>query len=148
MYRIPKEEDLGPEYLGRLLPMFQTKDLPKLNRAKKYYDGKQKIMQKIQQEGKPCNRIVVNYCYNIVNEYNGYITGIPITYENDDEGFAPIIDVLNDNFVSNKDFKNFVIYKGQKFEADVAYVDIYQQATASIYVVDDYMNTETLQLLS
>ena len=44
--------------------------------------------------------------------------------------------------------KNYVIYKGQKFEADAAYIDIYQQATTSIYVVDDYMNTKTLQLLS
>ncbi len=58
------------------------------------------------------------------------------------------IDTLNENFVSDKDFKNFVIYKGQKFEADVAYIDIYQQAKESIYVVDDYVNTKTLQLLS
>ena len=58
------------------------------------------------------------------------------------------IDTLNENFVSDKDFKNFVIYKGQKFEADIAYIDIYQQATTSIYVVDDYTNTKTLQLLS
>ena len=58
------------------------------------------------------------------------------------------IDTLNENFISDKDFKNFVIYKGQKFEADVAYIDIYQQATVSIYVVDDYVNTKTLQLLS
>ena len=58
------------------------------------------------------------------------------------------IDKLNENFVSDKDFKNFVIYKGQKFEADAAYIDIYQQATTCIYLVDDYMNTKTLQLLS
>ncbi len=58
------------------------------------------------------------------------------------------IDKLNKNFVSEKDFKNFVIYKGEKFEADVAYIDIYQQATKSIYVVDNYMSTKTLQLLS
>ena len=58
------------------------------------------------------------------------------------------IDTLNENFVSEKDYKNFVICKGQKFEADAAYIDIYQQATTSIYVVDDYMNTKTLQLLS
>ena len=58
------------------------------------------------------------------------------------------IDTLNENFVSDKDFKNFVIYKGQKFEADIAYIDIYQQATTSIYVVDNYTNTKTLQLLS
>lgn len=51
---------------------------------------------------------------------------------------------LADNFITDKDKKNFVIYRGQKFEADAAYIDIYQQATKSIYVVDDYMNTKTL----
>ncbi len=64
------------------------------------------------------------------------------------EDIQKSIDILNENFVSDKEFKNFVIYKGQKFEADTAYIDIYQQATTSIYVVDDYMNTKTLQLLS
>ena len=64
------------------------------------------------------------------------------------ENIHKSIDVLNENFVSEKDFRNFVIYKGQKFEADTAYIDIYQQATSSIYVVDDYMNAKTLQLLS
>lgn len=37
-------------------------------------------------------------------------------------GIQKSIDALNKNFVSEKDFKNFVIYKGQKFEADVAYI--------------------------
>ena len=68
--------------------------------------------------------------------------------ENDIVNIQRSIDTLNENFISDKDFKNFVIYKGQKFEADAAYIDIYQQATTSIYVVDDYMNTKTLQLLS
>ena len=45
------------------------------------------------------------------------------------------IDTLNGNFISEKDIKNFVVYKGQKFEADLAYIDIFQQATKSIYVV-------------
>lgn len=58
------------------------------------------------------------------------------------------IDLLNENFISDKDYKNFVIYKGQKFEADAAYIDIYQQARKRIYVIDDYMNTKTLQLIS
>ena len=63
-------------------------------------------------------------------------------------GIQSSIDMLNENFISDKDHKNYVIYKGQKFEADAAYVDIYQQATSRIYVVDDYVNTKTLQLLS
>ena len=68
--------------------------------------------------------------------------------EKDMENIQKSIDTLNESFVSDKDFRNFVIYKGQKFEADAAYIDIYQQATTSIYVVDDYVNTKTLQLLS
>ena len=43
------------------------------------------------------------------------------------------IDTLNENFVSDKDFKNYVVYKGQKFEADAAYIDIYQSVSASSY---------------
>ena len=68
--------------------------------------------------------------------------------EQDVHNIQKSIDTLNESFVSDKDFRNFVIYKGQKFEADAAYIDIYQQATTRIYVVDDYMNTKTLQLLS
>lgn len=45
--------------------------------------------------------------------------------EQDIQGIQKNIDTLSENFVSDKDFKNFVIYKGQKFEADVAYIDIY-----------------------
>ena len=48
--------------------------------------------------------------------------------EKEVEDIQKSIDTLNENFVSDKDVKNFVIYKGQKFEADVAYIDIYQQA--------------------
>ena len=68
--------------------------------------------------------------------------------EQDVESIQKRIDAINENFISDRDFKNFVIYKGQKFEADAAYIHIYQQATSSIYVVDDYVNTKTLQLLS
>ena len=59
--------------------------------------------------------------------------------EQDVKNIQKSIDSLSENFISEKDLKNFVIYKGQKFEADAAYIDIYQQATTSIYVVDDFV---------
>lgn len=86
-----------------------------------------------------------------VSEISAQVAGISDwkkQTESDMETIQKSIDSLNENFVSEKDYKNFIIYKGQKFEADVAYIDIYQQATTSIYVVDDYMNSKTLQLLS
>lgn len=86
-----------------------------------------------------------------VSEISAQVAGV-VDWKNKAEekfdGIQRSIDILNENFVSEKDFKNFVIYKGQKFEADAAYIDIYQQAEKSIYVIDDYVNTKTLQLLS
>ena len=58
------------------------------------------------------------------------------------------VEQLSENFITDKDKKNFVIYKGQKLEADIAYIEIYQEAKKSIYVVDDYMNAKSLQHLS
>lgn len=86
-----------------------------------------------------------------VSEISAQVAGITDWKKKTEDDIVSIqksIDILNENFVSDKDLKNFVIYRGQKFEADVAYIDIYQQATTNIYVVDDYMNTKTLQLLS
>ena len=56
------------------------------------------------------------------------------------------VTILADNFITDKDKKNFVIYKGQKLEADIAYIEIYQQAKKSIYVVDDYMTFHRKQM--
>ena len=58
------------------------------------------------------------------------------------------INKINENFILETETKNYVIYKGQKFEADKAYIEIYKQAKKSIYVVDDYVNIKTLHLLS
>lgn len=85
-----------------------------------------------------------------VSEISAQMTSMTDRQKNEQEitDILYSIDTINENFISDRDCKNFVIYKGQKFEADLAYIDIYQQATTSIYVVDDYMNAKTLQLLS
>lgn len=86
-----------------------------------------------------------------VSEISVQVAGVVDWKNKSEDRFDNIqrsIEALSENFVLEKDFKNFVIYKGQKFEADAAYIDIYQQAKKSIYVVDNYVNTKTLQLLS
>lgn len=44
--------------------------------------------------------------------------------------------------------KNIVIYKGEQFEADKAFIEIYQRAKKRIYVIDNYVNIKTLHLLT
>ena len=57
------------------------------------------------------------------------------------------INKINEKFLSNIDKKNFMILKGQKVEADKAYIEIYKKAKKSIYVIDDYVDIKTLDLL-
>lgn len=72
--------------------------------------------------GKPCNRIVSNYCFNIVQNYQGYIIGIDISYLSQ-TNIDAIQDILNYNDVRTEDnelLRNALIF-GKSFE--INYVD-------------------------
>lgn len=80
-------------------------------------------MQKVATDvGKPCNRIVTNYCFNIVQNYLGYIAGVDIAYSSCDD-FDDVQQVLNYNDVRTEDseyLRNALIF-GRAFE--INYVD-------------------------
>lgn len=83
--------------------------------------------------GKPCNRIVTNYCFNIVQNYLGYLTGIDITYSSPND-FDAIQDVLNYNDVRTEDneyLRNALIF-GKSYE--INYVD--EEARQRFKVLD------------
>lgn len=123
MYQIDRNEELTTDRLGKILADFQTHELPKLNKYYNYYSGKQAItMKQATDTGKPCNIVVVNYCYNIVMNYLGYMTGIEIGYDNDGR-FDEIIDILKYNDVKSEDselLRNALIF-GRAFE--INYID-------------------------
>ncbi len=52
-----------------------------------------------------------------------------------------------ENFIDPDTYKHFLIMNGQKIEASVAYSNIYKSAKKTIYVVDNYINLKTLELL-
>ncbi|MBR6071386.1 MAG: ORF6N domain-containing protein, partial [Acholeplasmatales bacterium] len=43
--------------------------------------------------------------------------------------------------------KHYLIKNGERIESDIAYQEIYKKAYESIYIIDDYINIKTLQLL-
>lgn len=57
------------------------------------------------------------------------------------------VDTLLNNFIDESKVKQWVFVDGQKFEADEAYIHIYQQAKQTIYVIDDYVSIKTLRHL-
>lgn len=102
--------------------------------------------------GKPCNKVVVNYCYNIVKNYLGYLTGKPIAYNNED--FEEILDILYYNDVATEDselLKNALIY-GMSYE--VNYIDEEAKQRFRLFdskecipIYDNSLNSELLYVV-
>ena len=55
--------------------------------------------------------------------------------------------IVLDNFIDPSKYKHYLIKDGEKIEADIAYQEIYKLAKSSIYIIDDYIDVKTLQLL-
>lgn len=118
MFFLDKNTELSVETLTKFINVFVTVELPRLIKLKDYYDGKQAIMQKYNEDSsKPCNKIVVNYCSGIVDNFNGYLTGIPVTYKSTDD-ISDLRGVLRDNNYITEDsqfLKNALIF-GKAYE--------------------------------
>ena len=52
-----------------------------------------------------------------------------------------------ENFIDPTTYKHFLIFDGQKLEADIAYTKIYGMARKSITIIDNYPGVKTLDLL-
>ena len=111
---LDKNEELTSTKLSKIIRYHQQHVLPVLKENRGYYDGTgQAINTRVYDDpSKPNNRIVKNYCKSIVENYRGYICGVPITYSNDDN--AEVLSrLLKENDVINSDsewLKNALIY--------------------------------------
>ena len=54
---------------------------------------------------------------------------------------------IMENFIDPTTYKHFLIFDGQKLEADVAYMKIYSMAKKTIIIIDNYLGVKTLDLL-
>ena len=123
-FYLRKDEPITTLQLGNIVNSFMTNCQPALQKRYNYYLGKQKILQKeSEDQSRPCNNIVCNFVKNIVNTYEGYAVGVPVTYSSDDEGFERLEDILKYNDVADEDaelFRNGLIY-GRA--AEICYID-------------------------
>ena len=122
-YCIDKSQKMDAGLLAQIINRWRLEDSPALQRYFDYYMGNQKILRKTYRDpSKPCNRIVTNYCDNIVNNYTGYITGLPVTYKSD-RPMDEVQAVLNYNDVKTKDseFLRLALVFGKAFE--LHYID-------------------------
>ena len=154
MYNINRNEELTTDKISRIVQSFELNEKVKLQKYYDYFCGKQKILNKSYADSsKPCNHIVKNYCFSIVNNYQGYIAGIPVTYNSNDD-ITNLMDVFNYNDIKNADsalLRNALIY-GVAFEICYIDEDTKQRFKAidsreCIPVYDDTLNEELLYMI-
>ncbi|MGX8851927.1 ORF6N domain-containing protein [Amedibacillus sp. YH-ame10] len=80
---------------------------------------------------------------NHIIDQDKRITGIETTMATKTD-----IDKIMENFIDDKKIKEKLFLNGQVFDAVEAYIMIYKQANKNIYIIDDYININTLSLLA
>ena len=69
------------------------------------------------------------------------------SYDKRFEKIEEKLEIVMDNFIDPTAYKHYLILNGEKIEADIAYQNIYKLAKQTIYIIDDYIDIKTLQLL-
>lgn len=65
----------------------------------------------------------------------------------DNKSIKKKLEIVMDNFIDPTTYKHYLILDGERIEAIIAYQSIYSLAKKSIYIIDDYIDVKTLQLL-
>lgn len=120
-FNLDKNEELTAALAGKIIRSFQTKVQPHLQESYGYYDGSgQAIMKRVAGDPtRPNNRIVKNYCSTIVDNFQGYLTGTPITYAaKGNTNIEALQKTLSANDVVNEDseFLRFALIYGIAYE--------------------------------
>lgn len=103
MFYIDKDKELTAARVLKFIKKFIDSEKPLLQKYENYYDGNQAILERqVSDETKPNNKLVINYCFDIVNNYQGYLTGIPIHYSSNDD-IEELMSVLKYNDYHNED---------------------------------------------
>lgn len=84
---------------------------------------------------------------NLLLNTNPYIESRFSSYDKRFETIENKLEIVMDNFIDPNTYKHYLIKDGEKIEADIAYQSIYRLAKYSIYMIDDYIDVKTLQLL-
>ena len=89
----------------------------------------------------------INANHGLINIDSALINNKFSSYDKRFETIENKLDVVMDNFVDPSTYKHVLISVGEKLEAEIAYKIIYSLAKKSIYIVDDYINIQTLMFL-
>jgi SPP1 family phage portal protein len=98
MFYINKDQELTIELLNKMINKFNVDIKPQLEKYKKYYDGKHRILDKSYSDPtKPCSKVITNYCKNIADSYCGYLASPGFISYSSNEDITEVMDILRYN---------------------------------------------------
>ena len=104
MFFVNKEKEINIELLQKMINKFNIEVKPKLKKNKDYYEGKQAILKKTYSDSsKPCSKVVINYCKNIVDSYVGYLASPEHISYSSEQDIETIMDILRYNDYNTED---------------------------------------------
>lgn len=104
MFRVNKDQELNITLLNKMINKYNVSVSPRLEKWKNYYDGAQKILQKkYNDESKPCNRSITNFCKNIADSYCGYLASAGYISYTSENNIEDIMEVLRYNDYQTED---------------------------------------------
>lgn len=126
-------EELNPTLISHLIGKHRREAVPRLKTLRKYYEGEHDILKRaFEDDSKPNNRIVANFCKMISDITQGYFSGSPVTYKSKDETYLMYLeDIYNVNVEENQ---NSLLAKDASIFG-VGYELLYMDEDANIRMV-------------
>lgn len=119
MVRLPKDTELTPDLLQKLLDIHKQ-DAVEYKKRKDEYESQHEILDLPKKaKHKPDNRIVVNFCKYIVDTFNGFFIGNPVKVTAKDDPVAEYVDHLdsyNDQDNKNSELSKIMSIYGKGYE--------------------------------
>lgn len=120
MFRLPSDEELTPEKLGKFLWKHNAEIAFRYQRLFNAYMTDYPIFHQVPKpDWKPDNRIAVNFAKYIVDTMNGFFIGIPIKITSEDEkvnNYVEMLDQYNDQDDNNSELSKLCDIFGKGYE--------------------------------
>jgi len=120
LFRLPSDEELTPENLGKFLRKHNAEIAFRYQRLFNAYMTDYPIFRQVPKpDWKPDNRIAVNFAKYIVDTMNGFFIGIPIKITSEDEkvnNYVEMLDQYNDQDDNNSELSKLCDIFGKGYE--------------------------------
>lgn len=152
-YKINSIEQLDGELILSLIQRFKQRELPRLNKLKRYYLGRHdSIINRTRPNGKPNNQIVNPFARHISKTATNYFIGVPVAYQSSDNKLMESLQlVFDDNQEQSQNTKLATDASIYGISYELLYIDDETQikfdkldATETFMIYDNTIKQNTL----